>query len=185
MTKQQALILFVVWKDKQSNQSRGMTNIDIQKALRANAPRSGKGTSLPNVKKIIQQLRDWKPTPLLLSFRAGRESKIYRLPKDDMVTWATSARLLLALETDSRGTVERKAFVQRMTLLHMKNPETGDILTAEEIDKQIDYCRDRHFPYVEEDSKGFIKATDRVLSERAFLEKIDEFQRSLDLHASA
>jgi hypothetical protein len=178
MTRQQALILFVIWKDKQSNRSRGMTNVEIQKALRAaRSSESQQGTSLPNVKKIIHQLREWQPMPLLLAFRAGRESKIYRLPKDTMVTWAASARLLLSLESDSRGTVERKAFVQRMVALRMKNPDSGEILTAEEIEQQLDYCRDRHSPYIEQDSNGFIKATDRVMRERAFLDLIDEFQR--------
>ena len=186
MTKQEANVLFVVWKDKQSNRSRGMSNVEIQEALRkSTSPGSDEGTSIPNIKKILQKLREWQPTPLLLAFKAGRERKIYRLPKDTMVTWPASARLLLLLESDSRGTVERKVFAQRTVLLQMKNPDTGEAFTAEEIDQQIDYCRDRHFPYIEEDSKGFIRATDRVLREQAFLEKIDEYQRSLELNASA
>lgn len=169
LTEQHAQVLFVLWKDEKKRQSRGITNTDITEALQASFKRP-RGQSLANVKKIVHQLQNWQPTPLLLSFRAGRERTNYRLPKDTMVTWAATARLLIILEDDSRVAVSRSTFVQQIAMLYMKNPDTGEALTVEEIEQQIDYLRNRQFPYIDEDGRGYIKATDRVVQERPFLE---------------
>jgi hypothetical protein len=176
LTEEQARVLFVVWEDKQTNRSRGMTNVEIQKVLRpGHSTKKVPGTSLSNVKKILSILTKWESEPLLTPSRRGKEHRVFQLPKDTMITWATSARMLLLLDSDRAGTVGRSVFVARMLQLGMKNPDTGQSFTKEEINAQIDYCRDRRDPYIEEGAQGFIKTTDRVNRERAFLEKIEKF----------
>jgi hypothetical protein len=110
--------------------------------------------------------------PLLVRHRVGRESAVYQLPEETMVTRPTSALLLLSLESESRGPVERGAFVQRMLRLALKSSDSGKPLTGEGIEEEIDYCRDRGLPYIQADNKGFIQVTDRVFRERTFLEMI-------------
>lgn len=179
LTTVQALVLYVVWRGRRSGTHRpGMTNLEVQKVVETEYARSGKtkGASLPNIKKIIASLEEWRPTPLLVSARAGNHPAVYRLPKDTTITWAPSARMILLLENDSRGIVPRSVFVEGIVKLGLVNPETKQPLTMEDVEGQIDYCATREFPYVVETGSRLIKATDRVNSEREFLELIQHFE---------
>jgi hypothetical protein len=176
LTDRHALGLYVIWLEKeQRNNRRGMSNEEICVAVRKELTRTKKsldGTSLANVKKNIEALLNWKPTHLLLRDRAGNEPFLYRLPKGALVTMATTARMLIELDNDDAASVERRAFTKRMLQLEMQNSDTKNSLTEQEIDEQIDYCRGTEVPYILQDDKGFIKTTERIYKERAFLERI-------------
>jgi hypothetical protein len=191
VTEPQALVLFVIWQAKQRakkaklagkvrtdlpaspapvGHSDGLTNVQIHAAIEAEYARLGKGkkgASFANIKKIIETLEEWKPTPLLdAAAREGKAAKVYRLSKD-MVRWATTAAMLLELEgTDER--ILRTAFVQQIVGRQMKSLD-GTVLSQEEIETALDFCEDLECAYISRDKKGFITTTPRVDSESTFL----------------
>jgi hypothetical protein len=181
LTEQQARVLFAVWKEEPSH-PKGIPYADIQEAVRKDYPLPvTRGTSVANIKKIVDGLSKWNP-PLLRSTRAGKEAKFFRLGKG-MVTWPVTAVMLLAL--DRHGAEKRGVLIERMLKLGLKNAETGTLLTAEDIGENIDYCRSLPSPYISEDARGLLTATDRVASERAYLEKIESFGRPSDRSAAS
>jgi hypothetical protein len=192
VTEPQALVLFVIWQAKQrakkakiagktrgaspassapAGSSDGLTNVQIHEAIEAEYTRLGKGkkgTSFANIKKIIETLEEWRPTPLLdAAAREGKASIVYRLSKD-MVRWATTAAMLLQLETDIDGPILRPGFVQLVLDREMKNPD-GTEFSRDQIEQALDFCGDMAFPYVSQDKNGFITTTPRVDSEGRFL----------------
>src|ERR1700761_2137481 len=186
LTEAQALVLFVVWLARNKTKSglplngrnpeavAGLTNFQIREAVAKYYVGSGKprGYSLPNIKIYIKHLVQWKPTPLLVPMaRAGKEAIVYSLAREQLVRRSPIASMLLHLEDDYDGPIQSASFQREIEQKQMKNSDGTDF-SGEKIDEALSICKKPPYPYLTEDTDGYLTTTDRVGRERRFLELI-------------
>jgi hypothetical protein len=172
LTDGQAQLLHVVWLlGQKSSGGPGSTNLQIQEPFQTRKP--GRGSSLANVKKIIDSLLAWKPTPLLeVVGKADNKSILYEI-SGNMVRWSTHATMLFALkqQLDNDGYVSRADFLKLIANKGMKRTN-GSSFSSVDYDRALEQMKEFQDPYISEDDKGFLELTKRLRREAKFLTMI-------------
>ena len=183
LTHPQALVLFIVWKARQSPLGLpGLTNVQVQEAF-AKSSGSGKGgASLANIKVIMDALKNWEPSPLLTEIpRSGKAAVAHKL-SDHVIRWATAATMVLELEhhTEDIGVVDRSLLVQRMVGFGLKNSD-GTPFGPERIELALNFCIAAIPSYVRQ-TETHLVVTARVESERRYLNLLRDSLTPVDVN---
>jgi hypothetical protein len=147
LSKVQSALLFAMWRRRRGGDGRLSTAKELLGHLT-----SGKhsiefaGLDEKKLKKPLRRLLEMGlvesgSAPKHDPSEPGPPPTGYRLPEEGkMITWQSTARLVLELFNDPHRPVNGDRFINRMMQIGLCQDDTSDPSTKEEIGKQIEYC---------------------------------------------
>lgn len=193
----QSEILFVLWEHRQLGKGRAMTATEIREAVIALRQRSsppganqqgGKrkqkkvaprpGTGLANIRRNIQTLQKWNllddkgAQPAQKAAAQGPPPMAYAIRKDAIITWSSTARLLVELYDSPGEEQDKRQFLARMEALHIE--KDGKVMSEAELENELlAFTVEKGYVEIPADSKGArITITDKTANELPFLRRI-------------
>jgi hypothetical protein len=168
-------ILKVLWGELHSGQGFGLTRGQILARLQER--RSNDGGLLVRtdaaLRAHLQRLTSQRP-PLLAvtdsqTNMPGGRPKVYALDRDRIITWPSTAFMLVALwKTQPVRSIERDEFIERMVRQKILNSSTGKIADENGILKQLRTSRE--WGYIDYINETVMLPSKRLAFELEYLE---------------
>jgi hypothetical protein len=171
----EAEILYVIWKRKTLGDGTPMTASEIEDELAKRGRPRPTAWSRVAVNKALQRLRK-RPEAVLEATevsptRSGPRPSGYRLADRKLITWRTTAAVILALYNyPDHEPPDRKRFLEYIAAQKLANDKTGDKVLPQDIDEALAFCREHG--YVSDDPSGRLRASPRVDAELPYLKAI-------------
>jgi hypothetical protein len=167
-------ILEALWRDHYFGKKLGLTLKDLAASLPSPA-KVGQQLSIPAIRQSLEALfsRSLILSGDLFSVGRGRPAGVVRIDVDNVVTWPSTASIILRLHARRNSMCPVKPFIEDLLSLKLLDQD-GNAQTVDLVPRQISFARKRGYIATVPEHDDILTTTTRVWEEYQYLKYVSQ-----------